>query len=368
MDILENTTSISADWSSAAQFNMSIGPSLTTSNNVSISFQNGRCEDWKEAQHALFQLANLCLIIAFLTPTNFQNHALCVRCILGLGYLFFTLWTGLIVCMPDILAWNIGFFVINFLFTCYITYEMLPTRFDFALDELYTKMFKPLNISRKVFKELLSIGSVSVLAKHDIYAQEGSTLVGTKTSILLKGRMKATYQEFFLHHIEQDHFVDSPEFDAIHRKQTEDTYQVTIHASEDCLLLTWPFPELRRHLDKNPFLAKVFQLLIGKDVSNKLYQIQELLLNNPRYMESVISRQSSMVNLRSALVTHNAINDQEMLSCFGIDVKGNNYFLLSILSLKTLSFLIVIAHSFHRLFYIEHHVELLPNETKLLFT
>ncbi|XP_046582097.1 uncharacterized protein LOC124289574 [Haliotis rubra] len=49
-------------------------------------------------------------------------------------------------------------------------------------------------------------------------------------------------------------------------------------------------------LDKDTYLATAFHYILGKDISHKLYQIQELLLSSPDYMRTLASRQSSMVN------------------------------------------------------------------------
>ena len=187
MDAWQNSTESEYPWVTYAQANNS-GTGSPTVMNLSMGIYNERCEDWKDAQHTLFQLANLCLVVSFLTPTNFHHHALAVRCILGFGYLFFTLWAGLIVCMPDVLIWNIGFFIVNFIFTCYLAYGLLPTRFDSNVDEMYQRLFKPLRLDKRLFKELFAVGSVQVLTKDEFYAREGITTLGTKTSILLKGR------------------------------------------------------------------------------------------------------------------------------------------------------------------------------------
>lgn len=98
--------------------------------------------------------------------------------------------------------------------------------------------------------------------------------------------------------------------------------QVSIVASEDSFLLTMSVIKLKTYLDTDPFISNVFYNVVGKDISNKLYQIQELLLNNPDYMQALPSRQSSMVNLRSALVTQNSSVALYKLNCFGVDLKG----------------------------------------------
>lgn len=308
-----------------------INSSFNCSNNCSKltqtrpEMQKLSCSDWQEAQHALFQLANLCLIISFLTPSSFRHHAFCLRVIISFGYLFFGLWAGVFVCMPDVVAWNIVFFIVNFSHLVYLGYKMFPARLGKLTRELYDKVFKPLNVERNRFKAVAQLGDTYLLTKGNFYATEGRTKCGNKLSMLLKGRLKVTYQNMYLHSVEVNQFIDSPEYDMFGNcDEDEDTYQVSIIASEDSFLLTWSAIKLKTYLDTDPFLSAVFNNVIGKDVSNKLYQIQELLLSDPDYMQEFSSRQSSMVNLRSALVTKNSSAALYKLNCFGVDLKGWN--------------------------------------------
>jgi len=157
--------------------------------NVTISVNpKGSCSDWQDLQHALFQLANLCLIVSFLTPSSFQHHAFFLRFILGFGYLFFTLWAGFFVCMPDVLGWNSVFFCVNLIHMLYLGYKMFPARFRSELDELYSKMFKPLKVSRQQFKDLSNLADLYVLTRGSVYAREEYTDCGEKVSLLVKGR------------------------------------------------------------------------------------------------------------------------------------------------------------------------------------
>lgn len=146
------------------------------------------CSDWQEAQHALFQLANLCLIISFLTPSSFRHHAFFLRLIISFGYLFFGLWAGVFVCMPDFLGWNLGFLLVNLAYLVYLGYKMCPTRLGHFTEEFYDNTFKPLNVERKRFNDLTRIGDTYLLTKGTSYATEGKTKCGNKISILLKGR------------------------------------------------------------------------------------------------------------------------------------------------------------------------------------
>ena len=146
------------------------------------------CSDWQDAQHALFQLANLCLIISFLTPSSFKHHSFFLRLIISFGYLFFGLWGGVFVCMPDVLVWNIGFLVINVTHLAYLGCRMCPIRLGKLTQDLYEKMFKPLRVDRERYKTLTLLGDTYLLTKGSGYATEGRTKCGNKLSILLKGR------------------------------------------------------------------------------------------------------------------------------------------------------------------------------------
>lgn len=88
--------------------------------------------------------------------------------------------------------------------------------------------------------------------------------------------------------------------------------QVTISATEDSLLISWPHRRLKNHLETDKVFDNVFYQLVGKDISHKLYQIQEKLLSNPDYMEALASRHSSMVNVRNSIVSMSTVNLQKL--------------------------------------------------------
>lgn len=189
----------------------SIEQNPTTSNNtesllnVSINMMTGNqtfspnerlpgaCGDWRDAQHSLFQLANMCLILSFLIPNRFRHYSFCLRLFLGLGYLFFALWSGLFVCMPDVLGWSAVFFLVNLIYLCYIGYRILPSRGNKVLDELYQTLFEPLRVSRSEYDSLVKQGCIHKLERFGEYAREGVTRCGLKTSILVKGRYAISY-------------------------------------------------------------------------------------------------------------------------------------------------------------------------------
>uniref|UniRef100_A0A2C9JCL8 POPDC1-3 domain-containing protein n=1 Tax=Biomphalaria glabrata TaxID=6526 RepID=A0A2C9JCL8_BIOGL len=264
------------------------------------------CHDWMDAQHTLFQLANLCAAVSLLTPSSFRHHLLFLRCLLLISFLLFILWAGLFECMLDVLVWNCLFFAVDLVHIIILVYTNIPSRFNKSLLDLYDKKMKPLKVGRRDFAELCSHGNIIPLRKGIKYAMENVTPCGEKVSILLRGRLKVSHDGVFLHSVEPNEFVDSPEFDSIPLiGDSTEKYQVTITSSEDSLILSWCHTTLRSYLATNSFMWTVFTHLVGKDVSDKLYKIQELLLREPtdRHSPSFLTRNSSMVNVRKCLLT-----------------------------------------------------------------
>lgn len=64
-------------------------------------------------------------------------------------------------------------------------------------------------------------------------------------------------------------------------------FQVTIVAEESCKFLCWSRERLTYFLEANTFLNEVFRYLIGKDITNKLYS-----LNDPTLSDKVSSSSS----------------------------------------------------------------------------
>lgn len=65
-------------------------------------------------------------------------------------------------------------------------------------------------------------------------------------------------------------------------------FQVTIVAEEDCKYMCWSRERLTYFLEANTFLNEVFRYLIGKDITNKLYS-----LNDPTLSDKVSSSSGS---------------------------------------------------------------------------
>ncbi|XP_066246450.1 blood vessel epicardial substance-B-like [Euwallacea similis] len=234
------------------------------------------CKEWTPAQHSLFQTANFFFAAAFIVPGSFKQSVLLVRALLSFGYFFLAVWGGVEVCAPDILLWNVMIVIVNFTHTALLTWRFLPPTLTLDLTELYIKIFKPLSVSKKHFKELVKEAKVQTLECGDIYAVENVSPADERLSILLKGRMRVTCDDTHLHFINQHQFVDSPEWEANH-EQSDDVFQVTITAEEDCTYLCWSRMKLERVLRHRPMLKVVLDAIIGKDITQKLYALNEHL-------------------------------------------------------------------------------------------
>lgn len=159
-----------------------------TNNTTDEHLEVSHCSDWGEAQHAVFQLANLCMLISFLTPYTFRYHSFFLRVMVNFCYLLTVIWSAVIVCMSDVLVWNSVFVLINSVQMCYIGYKIAPDRFSKALEDAYSHVFKPLKVTRKQFKGIADLGAMQLLGKGSTYAKQDQNKTGQKLSILLKGR------------------------------------------------------------------------------------------------------------------------------------------------------------------------------------
>ena len=146
------------------------------------------CMDWKEAQHLLYQLANLCIAVSFLVPNSFAYHVLCLRGLLALGSLFVLIWGATHVCHPDVLAWYLVFVLVNSCQLAYAAYTSWPVPLRAELEDLHDRTFAPLKVTRAEFRELVSTAVIKDLPNGGTYALEGATHCGERLSILLSGR------------------------------------------------------------------------------------------------------------------------------------------------------------------------------------
>ncbi|XP_031837830.1 popeye domain-containing protein 1-like [Nomia melanderi] len=245
-------------------------------NTTVLSSGGGYCDEWEAAQHKLFQAANLFFAAAFLVPRSFKASVLALRTFLTAGFMLAALWAGITICALDAMLWCLALGLLNGIHSLILACRFLPPALSPELAELYLKLFKPYKVSKKHFQELAKEARILKLDSGQTYATEGVTPADARLSILLRGKLKVTCDGTHLHYIKAYQFVDSPEWEAM-QENIDDVFQVTIRAEESSTYICWTRLKLLRVLRHRPLLKVVLNTLIGKDITSKLYALNEQL-------------------------------------------------------------------------------------------
>ncbi|KAJ8290878.1 hypothetical protein GJAV_G00018730 [Gymnothorax javanicus] len=271
------------------------------------------CEAWEETHHLLFHLGNFFLALGLVVPTTLGLHMILLRVMFMTGCCLFIAWATLYRCALDIMIWNVVFLIINFMHLFYLLYKRRPIKIDRELKSMYKRMFEPLHVREALFQRLTGqFCTIQTLKKGQLYAAEDKTTVDERLSILLKGKMKVSYRGHFLHNIYSNAFIDSPEFRSTQMHRGE-KFQVTITAEENCKFLCWSRERLTYFLESDSFLNEVFRYLIGKDITNKLYS-----LNDPTLSDKAVKKmdrqpslcsQVSMMQMRNSMASTSDTDD-----------------------------------------------------------
>ncbi|XP_015601976.1 blood vessel epicardial substance [Cephus cinctus] len=244
--------------------------------NSTIAPPGGYCDEWESAQHKLFQAANLFFAAAFIVPRSFKASVLALRTFLTAGFMLAALWAGITICALDAMLWCLALGLLNGIHSLILACRFLPPALSPELAELYLKLFKPYRVSKKHFQELAKEARILKLDPGQTYATEGVTPADERLSILLRGKLKVTCDGTHLHYVRAYQFVDSPEWEATH-ENIDDVFQVTVRAEESSTYICWTRLKLLRVLRHRPLLKVVLNTLIGKDITSKLYALNEQL-------------------------------------------------------------------------------------------
>lgn len=98
------------------------------------------------------------------------------------------LWASMDVCAADALLWYGSLALINGVHALKLCKKFLPPALSAELMELYQRVFKPLKVSQKHFRELTREAAVTELLPGQCYAVEETTVCDQRLSILLRGR------------------------------------------------------------------------------------------------------------------------------------------------------------------------------------
>ncbi|XP_061479446.1 blood vessel epicardial substance isoform X3 [Rhineura floridana] len=253
-------------------------------NATAVPLNETVCENWREIHHLVFHMANICFAVGLVIPTTFHLHMIVLRAMVILGCTLFIIWATLFRCAVDIMIWNTAFLVINLLHFIYLLYKRRPIKIDKELSSLYKRMFEPLHVPPELFQRLTGqFCNIQTLKTGQAYAAEDKTSVDDRLSILLK---------------------DSPEFRSTQMNRGE-KFQVSITADDNCKFLCWSRERLTYFLESEPFLFEIFKYLIGKDITNKLYLLNDPTLNDKTSQK--IDRQPSLCSQVSVMQMRNSM-------------------------------------------------------------
>ncbi|XP_006000120.1 popeye domain-containing 2 [Latimeria chalumnae] len=237
------------------------------------------CEGWRDgSEGAFFHLASVLLCLAYMGGSGVFG-SIYIYSLMAVGFFCYALWGWLDACGVDIFAWNLLLVAACLLQLAHVTYRLRRDTLEEELDNLYKACYVPLEVPISVYKEIVKCcdGQVVTLSKDQNYAVEGKTPID-RLSLLLSGRIRVTLDGQLLHYIYSYQFLDSPEWESL-RPTEEGKFQVTLTAETDCRYITWRRRKLYLLLAKERYIARLFSVMLGHDIAEKLYSLNDKLFS-----------------------------------------------------------------------------------------
>lgn len=140
-------------------------------------------------------------------------------------------------------------------------------------------MFKPFKITRIQFKKLVSEQFAQIVTLHigEAYAMQNITKTD-RLGLLMSGKANVLQDHQLLHPIGPCEFLDSPEFES--RGSSEDKFKVSVIAATTCRYIFWQRSALEYLFVKETYLATVLATLIAKDITIKLYSMNNKIMTD----------------------------------------------------------------------------------------
>ncbi|XP_075241565.1 uncharacterized protein LOC142336542 [Convolutriloba macropyga] len=169
---------------------------------------------------------------------------------------------------------------LSFVQTLYVLYHNKQTNLSPSFDKLYMELFRPLRMPLKEYKKLVQDPDVRLrsMAPGETYAIEGVS-VPDQLSLLVSGCVHVSVEGKFIHKIDEFSFLDSPEWESFSEEFPEH-FQVTLTAIRHSTYISWPRKVLEAILFDNPYLNATMTNLIGRDITNKLYLLNQRAATN----------------------------------------------------------------------------------------
>ncbi|XP_027201562.2 popeye domain-containing protein 3-like [Dermatophagoides pteronyssinus] len=312
-----------------------------TNNNHTVTNNTVNVNCWSDdATSILYQLAYISLLIVYLVP-NGKYCLLFIHFILAISNLLLIIWISKIcfITVPSLLGWSITFLCVNILRIANELYQTRYIKFNKELEETYNELFAIVGISRESFKRLIHQGKLITLHSGESYATEKIT-ANNRLSLLISGKINVLSKNHFLHSIKPGEFLDSPEWESCcchsntikslssssmlvkskeihhsnkinektstsstttdnneeescHRSIIDDNrFNVSLIAITQCRILCWNRIQLEYYLAKDKQMNKILNILIGRDITNKLYAMNA----------NIISDKGSILDIRLPVI------------------------------------------------------------------
>ncbi|XP_066890632.1 popeye domain-containing protein 2 isoform X4 [Kogia breviceps] len=235
------------------------------------------CVGWRRDQEgAVYHLATCLLLLGFMGGSGVYG-CFYLFGFLGTGYLCCVLWGWLDACGLDIVLWSILLATTCVLQLAHLVYRLREDTLPEEFELLYKTLCLPLQVPLPAYKEIIRCceEQVLTLATEQTYAVEGETPID-RLSLLLSGRVRVSQDGQFLHYIFPYQFMDSPEWESLH-PSAEGVFQVTLTAETECSYISWPRKSLHLLLAKERYISRLFLVLLGYDISEKLYALNDKL-------------------------------------------------------------------------------------------
>ncbi|XP_073087692.1 popeye domain-containing protein 2 isoform X2 [Manis javanica] len=240
-------------------------------------WQGALCIGWKQdPEGAIYHLAHCFLLLGFMGGSGVYG-CFYLFGFLAPGYLCCVLWGWFNACGLDVVLWSFLLATVCLLQLAHLVYRLRGDTLPEQFQLLYRTLCLPLQVPVQVYKEIIHCCEEQVwtLATEQTYAVEGETPIN-RLSLLLSGRVRVSQDGQFLHYIFPYQFMDSPEWESLQPSE-EGVFQVTLTAETACSYISWPRKRLHLLLAKERYIACIFSALLGYDISEKLYALNEKL-------------------------------------------------------------------------------------------
>ncbi|KAM5276470.1 popeye domain-containing protein 2 isoform 1-T1 [Hipposideros larvatus] len=242
-----------------------------------LLLQGPVCIGWKQdLEGAVYHLANCFLLLGFMGGSGVYG-CFYLFGFLGTGSLCYVLWGWFDACGLDIVLWSFLLATACLLQLAHLVYRLHEDALPEEFDLLYRTLCLPLQVPLQAYKQIVHCceEQVLTLATEQTYAVEGETPIN-RLSLLLSGRVRVSQDGQFLHYVFPYQFMDSPEWESL-RPSEEGVFQVTLTAETACSYISWPRRSLYLLLAKERYISRLFSALLGYDISEKLYGLNDKL-------------------------------------------------------------------------------------------